>query len=142
MTHWLTIIGIGEGGVDDLTPAARSALNAAKVVMGPPRHLSMVPDTGPQRIEWPVPFADGIDTLLNHRGTDTVVLASGDPFWFGAGSVLSARLERNEWIAHPGPSVFSLAAARMGWPLERTTCLGLHAAPCRRCARRCIPARV
>ena len=129
MTHWLTIIGIGEGGTDDLTPAACAALRTAQVVMGPPRHLSMVPDTGVRRIEWPVPFADGIDTLLAQRGTPTVALASGDPFWFGAGSVLAARLERDEWTAHPGASAFSLAAARLGWPLERTICLGLHAAP-------------
>lgn len=58
-----------------------------------------------------------------------MVLASGDPFWFGAGSSLMPHLAPGEWLAHPAPSTFSLAAARLGWPLERTTCLGLHAAP-------------
>jgi precorrin-6Y C5,15-methyltransferase (decarboxylating) len=32
-------------------------------------------------------------------------------------------------VAHPSPSTFSLAAARLGWPLESTVCIGLHAAP-------------
>jgi precorrin-6Y C5,15-methyltransferase (decarboxylating) len=38
-------------------------------------------------------------------------------------------LEHSEWTAHPAPSTFSLAAARLGWRLESTICLGLHAAP-------------
>jgi len=97
--------------------------------MGPPRHLALLPESGAQRIEWPVPFADGVDILLRHRGTPCVVLASGDPFWFGAGSVLARSLSAEEWRCFPGPSTFSLAASEMGWPLERTPCLGLHAAP-------------
>ncbi|SPJ23001.1 precorrin-6y C5,15-methyltransferase (decarboxylating) subunit CbiE [Palleronia abyssalis] len=126
---WLTIIGVGEDGAAGLTPAATAALSAAQVVIGPPRHMALLPETDAQRIEWPVPFADGIPHLLAHRGTPTVALTSGDPFWFGAGSVLAERLGPSEWRAFPGPSVFSLAAARLGWRIEQTVCLGLHAAP-------------
>lgn len=97
--------------------------------MGPARHLSLLPDVTGERIVWPVPFAEGVDQLLQLRGRRVAVLASGDPFWFGAGAVLARRLARGEWRAFPGRATFSLAAARMGWPLERTTCLGLHAAP-------------
>lgn len=97
--------------------------------MGPPRHLALLPDDGKERIEWPVPFADGMPKLLSLKGRKTVVLASGDPFWFGAGSVIARTLPEDAWCALPGPSTFSLAAAQLGWPLERTTCLGLHAAP-------------
>ncbi len=100
--------------------------------MGPARHLSLVPEGPQDRIVWPVPFADGIDQLLSLRGRSVAVLASGDPFWFGAGSVLARHLERDEWRAFPGLSVFSLAAARLGWPLESAQCLGLHAAPLER----------
>ncbi|KAJ55175.1 precorrin-6Y methyltransferase [Actibacterium mucosum KCTC 23349] len=126
---WLTIIGLGEDGPEGLSDASRTALAAAKVVMGPPRHLSLLPEIVAQRVEWPVPFADGIAQLLEFRGQATVVLASGDPFWFGAGSVLARHLEPGEWVAHPGRATFSLAAAAMAWPLEKTTCMGLHAAP-------------
>lgn len=97
--------------------------------MGPARHLALLPDDGTERIEWPVPFADGMPKLVSLKGRETVVLASGDPFWFGAGSVIARTLPQDEWRALPGPSTFSLAAAQLGWPLERTTCLGLHAAP-------------
>ncbi len=96
---------------------------------GAARHLALLPDLGARGWEWPVPFADGVEQLLAMRGRAVVVLASGDPFWFGAGSVLAARLPPGEWLAHPAPSAFGWAAARLGWPLEEVACLGLHAAP-------------
>lgn len=76
---------------------------------------------------WPVPFS--VAPVLAARGKRVAVLASGDPFWHGAGGSLTRHLASGEWIAHPAPSCFSLAAARMGWKLEDTLCLGLHAAP-------------
>ncbi len=97
--------------------------------MGPPRHLSLIPDCAAEQIEWPVPFADGLPILTGLRGRRTVVLASGDPFWFGAGSVIARNFDAGEWTALPGQSTFSLAAARLGWPLESTLTFGLHAAP-------------
>lgn len=97
--------------------------------MGAKRHLALLPDLKAETIEWPVPFADGIPQLLALRGRRVVMLASGDPFWFGAGSTIARHLEPQEWLALPAPSTFSLVAARMGWQLEQTTCLGLHAAP-------------
>jgi len=97
--------------------------------MGPRRHLALVPDLAAERIAWPVPFADGLPILAGLRGRRVVVLASGDPFWFGAGAVIARAFGHGEWCALPGPSTFSLAAARLGWPLERTLCLGLHAVP-------------
>ncbi len=125
---WLTILGVGEDGAQGLSCAARAALAAAETVIGPPRHLALVPG-GQQRLDWPVPFADGLPRLLAERGRPTVALASGDPFWFGAGSVIARHLDPGEWRAIPGLPVFSLAAARLGWLLETTPCLGLHAAP-------------
>jgi precorrin-6Y C5,15-methyltransferase (decarboxylating) len=126
---WLTIVGVGEDGPDGLPPASHRALSEAEVVMGPARHLALLPGMGAERIEWPVPFADGLPILKSLRGRRVAVLASGDPFWFGAGAVIARELPPGEWRALPGPSTFSLAAARLGWPLERTLCMGLHAAP-------------
>ncbi len=77
----------------------------------------------------PVPFADGIPELLAERGRRVVMLASGDPFWFGAGATLARHLAPGEWRALPSPSTFSLAASTLGWALEGVTCLGLHARP-------------
>jgi precorrin-6Y C5,15-methyltransferase (decarboxylating) len=126
---WLTIIGIGEDGPDGLALAAHEALAQAQLVMGAARHLALLPALGCPVLEWPVPFADGLPLLLAQRGRRVVMLASGDPFWFGAGPVVTAQLSPGEWTAHPAPSTFALAAARLGWPIERTACIGLHAAP-------------
>lgn len=126
---WLTIIGIGEDGVAGLSDASQAALDAAEVIMGPPRHLAMIPNGDAPHIAWPVPFSDGIARLQKLRGQRVAVLASGDPFWFGAGSVIARHFDAGEWTALPGPSCFSLAAAEMGWAVQDTVCLGLHAAP-------------
>ncbi|MDX5979326.1 precorrin-6y C5,15-methyltransferase (decarboxylating) subunit CbiE [Vreelandella alkaliphila] len=126
---WLTLLGWGEGGTQGLTAASRQALESAEVVFGARRHLRLLPPLNAEVIEWPVPFADGIAKLLNQRGRRVVMLVSNDPFWFGAGTTLAQHFSANEWQALPAPSTFSLAAARLGWPLERCTCLGLHAKP-------------
>lgn len=136
---WLTIVGIGEDAPDGLSRASRAALQAAEVIMGAPRQLALIPDNGARRIPWPVPFADGLAILDTLRGQAVAVLASGDPFWFGAGSVLAQRYAAREWRALPALSSFTLAAAELGWPLEQTTCLGLHAAPLSRLAAHLAP---
>src|SRR3546814_9797083 len=79
--------------------------------------------------------------LLARRGDPTVLLASGDPFWFGAGSSITRHLRPDEWTAHPAPSTFSLAAARLGWALQDVECHGLHAAPLTRLRPGLAPGR-
>lgn len=123
---WLTIIGIGEDGLAGLSEASRKALNDAETVFGGERHLALA-SVGSRGRPWPVPF--DADVVLSCRDRPTVVLASGDPFWHGAGASIAEKLGGDEWIAHPAPSTFSLAAARLGWRLESVTCIGLHAAP-------------
>lgn len=123
---WLNIIGLGEDGPAGLSPATLGLIDRAEVIFGGPRHLSLI-GAQSRGLPWPVPFE--IAPVLAHRGRAVVVLASGDPFWFGAGSLLAEALAPGEWRAHPVPGTFALAAARLGWRLEETTCLGLHAAP-------------
>ena len=125
MAEWLSIIGIGENGLKDLSEASRDALEQAEVVFGSPRHLAMVDH--PSKSPWPVPFS--LVPLLTLRGKRVVALVSGDPFWHGAGGSLAQELQPGEWRAYPALSVQSLAAARLGWRLEEVACLGLHAAP-------------
>lgn len=125
---WLTIIGIGEDGPDGLSRAARQALEAAEFVTGAPRHLTLLPPLKAELAPWPVPFEDGIASLLARRGQPIVMLASGDPFWFGAGASITRHLLPEEWVAYPTLSTFALAASRLGWPLQEVECHGLHAA--------------
>lgn len=129
-SQWLTLVGWGEDGTAGLSAASREALESAEVIFGAQRHVALLPpELTAKARPWPVPFAEGLPELLARRGRSTLMLVSQDPFWFGAGSVLANHLKPSEWIALPAPSTFSLAAARLGWALECTTCLGLHAAP-------------
>ncbi len=111
-----------------MSRASRDAIAQADLVAGPARHLALIaPDCAV--LVWPVPFADGIPMLLGHRGRRVVMLVSGDPFWFGAGTSITQHLAGWEWSAIPAPSTFGWAASALGWPLEGTVTLGLHAAP-------------
>ena len=123
---WLSIIGMPDDSAANLPPASREALDAAGAIFGGPRHLERT-GAGDRGHPWPVPFT--VDPVLARRGTPTAVLASGDPFWFGAGGSLSAHLGPGEWRVFPAPSTFSLVAGHLGWRLEEVTCHGLHAAP-------------
>ncbi|WP_406648868.1 precorrin-6y C5,15-methyltransferase (decarboxylating) subunit CbiE [Aliisedimentitalea scapharcae] len=123
---WLSIIGLGEDGLSGLSDASRSALDAAEIIFGGPRHLDLV-NAGDRGQPWPIPFS--IDPVLAARGRKVAVLASGDPFWYGAGGSLSRHLADGEWQSFPGLSTFALAANRLGWKLEEVLCTGLHAAP-------------
>ena len=115
-------------GADSLLPEAQKALYGASIIIGPERHLSMLPDVQATQICWPTPFEQGIQKLISYRGKPVVMLVSGDPFWFGAGTQIARHLAAEEWVAWPGMSCFSLAASKLGWAIEHTKCLGLHAA--------------
>ena len=121
---WLSIIGLGEDGPAGLTPASHLALRNAEFVFGGRRHLDLL---GIQGQEWPLPFS--IDPVLALRGKRVAVVASGDPFWHGVGGTFASVLDPAEYRSFPAASTFSLAAAAMGWRIEDTICLGLHAAP-------------
>ncbi len=129
---WLQIIGLGEDGLSGLSDASRKTIAAAQVIIGGPRHLELA-QAGARGQAWPVPF--DVAPVLALRGRAVVVLASGDPFWFGAGSSLAPHLTPGEWLAHPAPSTFAIVAARLGWALEGVACHGLHAAPFPRLSR-------
>jgi precorrin-6Y C5,15-methyltransferase (decarboxylating) len=127
-SRWLSIVGIGEDGIEGLTPIARGLIQAAEIVYGGERHLALAAslirgDTRP----WQNPFERSIDDVLAQRGRAVCVLASGDPFVHGVGSVLLRHVDPRETVAVPAPSTFSLAAARLGWALPETTQLSLHA---------------
>lgn len=128
MIPWLSVLGMGDDGLDGLSPAARALLDAAEVVIGGARHLALV-DTKADKREWPSPFAGARDLLDSLRGRNVAVLASGDPMWFGIGATLTRWLSPGEMRVLPHPGAFSLAAARLGWPLQDCLCLTVHGRP-------------
>ena len=60
---------------------------------------------------------------------------------FGVGEALARRFGRDEMRVLPAPSAFSLACARLGWPLAEVECLSLHGRATRPAARHIAPGR-
>jgi precorrin-6Y C5,15-methyltransferase (decarboxylating) len=118
-SHWLTILGIGEDGVNGLSPAARGMLRGAGVVYGGKRHLALAePLISGEARPWPSPMDAAWPELLARKPRPTVVLASGDPFCFGVGGVLAGMVPPGEMLCVPAPSAFALACARLGWAMQ------------------------
>ena len=123
----MSIVGIGEDGVEGLTPVARGLVQEAEIVFGGKRHLALAAALirGAAR-PWPSPFERAVEEVLGQRGRQVCVLASGDPFVYGVGTVLLRHVDPRETTTVPAPSTFSLAAARLGWALPETTQVSLH----------------
>jgi precorrin-6Y C5,15-methyltransferase (decarboxylating) len=125
--RWLSIVGIGEDGAEGLSPVARGLIADAEIVFGGKRHLELAKSLirGAAR-PWPSPFDGAIPEVLSCRGRSVCVLASGDPNWFGVGSLLAKHVDPSETLSVPSPSAFSLAAARLGWALPDVMVVSLH----------------
>ena len=126
----VTVVGIGEDGWDGLGTQARSAIEAAEVLVGSARQLALVPEARAQRLCWPSPMLPFVDELLaRYRDRAITVLASGDPMLYGAGAFLARRLDAAELRVIPHVSAFALACARLGWAGAEVTLLSVVARP-------------
>ncbi|KAB7614745.1 precorrin-6y C5,15-methyltransferase (decarboxylating) subunit CbiE [Amylibacter sp. SFDW26] len=132
MTAWLHIVGIGEDGVDGLSPKARAAVQNADYIVGGKRHHALIGDVSAERINWPSPFDALISQLQSLRGENVVVLATGDPLWFSVGNNIVAAFDMAEVQFHAHVGAFQLAAAQMGWALQDVDCLSVHGRPIER----------
>lgn len=127
MSGWLNIVGIGEDGLEGLSPAARALIDTAEVLVGGERHLAMVAADHPaERLGWCKPFEDSYAAIGARAGKRVTVLTTGDPMHYGVAAVLARRMKDDIATVIPSPSAFSLAAARMRWPLQDSTCLSVH----------------
>jgi precorrin-6B C5,15-methyltransferase / cobalt-precorrin-6B C5,C15-methyltransferase len=127
----VTVVGIGADGWDGLSPAARSAVSEADVLMGSTRQLALVPaGVAGQRIAWPSPLSEALPGLLDeHRGRRVCVLASGDPTFHGIGTTLTRLLGADAVQVIPQPSSVALACARLGWPQDQVQVVSLVGHP-------------
>lgn len=130
VTPWLTIIGIGEDGVSGLGDEAKRIVVTAPAVFGGARHIELAASLIKGECEaWQSPFERSVEAILARRGSPVVVLASGDPFLFGVGATLARHIDVSEMHTIPAPSSFSLAASRLGWPLQEVATVSLHGRP-------------
>ncbi|MBA4099731.1 MAG: cobalamin biosynthesis bifunctional protein CbiET [Rhodospirillum sp.] len=129
MSVWLNVIGVGEDGIEALPRALQALIEHAELIVGGERHLAMVEQARAEKKSWASPLSLTLDDIWSRRGKPVVVLATGDPMHFGIGVALAKRVPAEEMAVYPHISAFSLAAARMRWPLADTECLTIHGRP-------------
>ncbi|MCS5697547.1 precorrin-6y C5,15-methyltransferase (decarboxylating) subunit CbiE [Cyanobium sp. FGCU-52] len=138
----LQVIGTDAGGLRGLPAAAQQHLRAAALVAGPRRLLAgleswwegeqaagLLSPSSPcpeaVRTDQPEAAWPSLETCLA-QGRAAVVLASGDPLWFGIGRLLLQRFGAARLRFHPAPSSMQLAFARIGRPWQDASWISLH----------------
>jgi precorrin-6B C5,15-methyltransferase / cobalt-precorrin-6B C5,C15-methyltransferase len=113
----------------ELSPAGRDAAGAALQTPGEALDTDEVPSLAPRVVllstDQPVMLIPQLQQALE-QGLRTVVLASGDPLWFGIGRLLLDRFGRARLRFHPAPSSLQLAFARIGRPWQDASWVSLH----------------
>jgi precorrin-6B C5,15-methyltransferase / cobalt-precorrin-6B C5,C15-methyltransferase len=127
----VAVIGIGEDGLAGLRAEARAAVEAADVLVGGERHHRLVAEHPAERVI----FRCDAEALaqrvaeLAQTGRRVVVLASGDPLFFGIGPALSARLGRDQIEVHPNLGSVQVAFARLREAWHDAAVLSAHGRP-------------
>lgn len=117
----ITVLGVAGGRVP---PGTEDVLAGARVVAGGAAVLrALAPSTARQ-----VVLGAGVDAALEELvGVDAVVLASGDPGFFGIVRALRRRVDPEQLAVHPAPSSVALAFARLGLPWDDALVVSAHA---------------
>ncbi|MFE4620977.1 precorrin-6y C5,15-methyltransferase (decarboxylating) subunit CbiE [Streptomyces sp. NPDC056747] len=133
MADRVTVIG-WDGS--PLTSAARSALSAATLVAGAAHHLAL-PEVPPAAERIRLGSVDlAARRIAGHRGT-AVVLADGDPGFFGVVRILRAPEHGLEVEVVPAVSSVAAAFARAGMPWEDARIVVAHQRTLRRAVNVC-----
>ena len=126
---WLTILGIGDNGLESLTSPARLLFDQANNLIAPERVLKNTPPealVNKKVTPWTSRIHETIRSLHERRGEAVTILATGDPFHFGIAATLVRTIPADEIITIPHPSGFSLAVNQLGWALQDVDAISLH----------------
>ncbi|XQY93708.1 precorrin-6y C5,15-methyltransferase (decarboxylating) subunit CbiE [Metabacillus sp. HB246100] len=122
MNTKIKVIGIGDDGEDSLLPLYQSWIKNSERLVGGERQLSFFPHYEGEKIT----IQGGLSTLLTklkEEPKDTIVLASGDPLFYGIGRYLSTKLEIE---TYPNISSIQLAFARLNESWNDAYVISLH----------------
>jgi precorrin-6Y C5,15-methyltransferase (decarboxylating) len=123
------VIGLGVSLGRDLGSAARDALAQAEVVIGAERHLAAFPDLKAEKYGYPSPLSELGPLLQRHAGRRIVLLASGDPLFYGIGACLIRYLDPDRLVFYPHISSIQAAFARIKRPWQQARVVSLHGRP-------------
>lgn len=123
------VVGIGLEGAAGLPPRVRQIVEQADVLVGGDRHLSYFPDH--PAVRWRLGSFAAVESQLRSRLAQPdpgliVVLASGDPLFFGIGRWLLQVCDADQLTFHPHPSAIQLAFSRLKCPWQAATLISAH----------------
>ncbi|MEI8631058.1 precorrin-6y C5,15-methyltransferase (decarboxylating) subunit CbiE [Vibrio sp. PP-XX7] len=123
----LTVVGVPEDGCLSLTSRAVNAVLQARVVAGHPRHRTWFPQFEGEFIEMTCGFSAWIKQVIEESEVgNVVVLASGDPLFFGIGTTLLNMIDGKALRFIPSFSAAQLAFSRLGLPWHDARFLSCH----------------
>ena len=126
----IDVIGTDAGAPASLPAPQQTLLRAAAVIAAPQRLQAALQDwlgdAKPELLSSDDPRA--LVDSLQSRAADqaVVVLASGDPLWFGLGRILCDRIGAERLRFHPAPTSLQLAFSRIGRPWQDADWVSLH----------------
>lgn len=125
--HRIPIVGIGDDGLDGLTGSARALIQKATLLVGADHTLSLIPDTGCTRYVVGADLDEAVETL-RAAPSGAVVLASGDPLFYGVARYLCQKLgkERFEVVPHVSSMQLAFARVKESWEEAYLTNLANH----------------
>ena len=123
----IAVVGIGLDGAEGLTLAAKKIVEQATFLAGNDRHLDYFPDHPAAKISLSN-FKTGIDQIaqLADANHSIVILASGDPLFFGLGRLLLANFPAAEIQFYPHFSSVQLAFSRLKIPWQDAHLCSVH----------------
>jgi len=124
------VIGVDDSGNDGLAGPELQLLQQADLVCGGRRHLRLLGSNGAQQVEIGGDLEPLFALLATAPGDRrAVVLASGDPCFFGIGPILAKRLGTGRVRIHPHSSSVATAFARLGHSWQDAKVLSVHGRP-------------
>jgi precorrin-6Y C5,15-methyltransferase (decarboxylating) len=130
MSRPVVIVGIGAEGAPGLSPRGRSALASATFLAGGRRQLELVGPT-PAELFTITSNLPELVARLRARGDEErcVVLATGDPLFYGVGHLLGQALGSDQLVVEPALSSIQLAFARAGVSWHDASVTSIHGRP-------------
>ena len=113
MTQRITIIGIGDDGFDGLTRQALDMIQQAGTLFGPANLINKVPAGNFQTVVLSADLDQAARSIASATQGPLVMLASGDPLFYGVTRYLCDRLGKDRFEVIPHVSSMQLAFARV-----------------------------
>lgn len=110
----LTVVGMGPAGLHLMTPAAREAVADADVLVGGKRHLLQFPAFTGEQFVLGANIAELLNWIAGQQDKRIVVLASGDPLFYGIGTRMVAHFGIERVRIIPGISAVQYLCAQSG----------------------------